>query len=42
MEILTKTGVGTTDWGIAEIGLTMVLFGRMWIFRLSKAAECFK
>jgi hypothetical protein len=31
METLTKTEVGTRDWGIAVIGLTMLLFGRMWI-----------
>ena len=28
---LTKTEVGTRDWGIAVIGLTMLLFERMWI-----------
>ena len=28
---LTKTEVGTLDWDIAVIGLTMLLFGRMWI-----------
>jgi hypothetical protein len=27
----TKTEVGTRDWDIAVIGLTMLLFGRMWI-----------
>ena len=27
METLTKTEVGTRDWGIAVIGLVMVLFG---------------
>jgi len=26
---LTKTKVGTRDWGIAVIGLTMLLFERM-------------
>jgi hypothetical protein len=26
---LTKTEVGTGDWGIAVIGLTMLLFRRM-------------
>jgi hypothetical protein len=31
MEILTKTEVGTSDLGIAEIDLTMLLFGGMWI-----------
>jgi hypothetical protein len=30
-EILTKTEVGTRDWDIAVIGLTMLLFERMWI-----------
>ena len=41
---LTKTEVGTRDWGIAVIGLTMHLFGRMWILGLWiwKAVECFK
>ena len=41
---LTKTEVGTRDWGIAVIGLTMLLFGRMWILGLWiwKAMECFK
>ena len=40
---LTKTEVGTRDWGIAVIGLT-VLFERMWIWGLWiwKAMECFK
>jgi hypothetical protein len=28
---LTKTEVGTRDWGIAVIGLTTFLFGKMWI-----------
>jgi hypothetical protein len=27
---LTKTEIGTRDWGIAVIGLTMLLFGRIW------------
>jgi hypothetical protein len=31
---LTKTEVGTRDWDIAVIGLTMLLFGRMWILEL--------
>ena len=41
---LTKTEVGTRDWSIAVIGLTMCLFGGMWILRLWiwKAVECFK
>ena len=41
---LTKTQVGARDWGIAVIGLTMLLFGRMWILGLWiwKAMECFK
>ena len=29
---LTKTEVGTRDWGIV-LGLTMLLFERMWICR---------
>ena len=41
---ITKTEVGTRDWGIAMIGLTMFLFGYMgtrglWIW---KAMECVK
>ena len=32
-ETVTKTEVGTRDWGIAETGLAMLLFGGMWIFR---------
>jgi hypothetical protein len=28
---VNKTEVGTTDWSIALIGLTMLLFGKMWI-----------
>ena len=31
---LTKTEVGTRNWGIAVIGLSMLLFGRMWILGL--------
>jgi hypothetical protein len=26
---LTKTEVGTRDWGTAVIGLTVIMFGRM-------------
>jgi hypothetical protein len=29
-----KTEVGTRDWGIVLIALTMLLFGGMWIFKL--------
>jgi hypothetical protein len=32
----TKTEVGIRDWGIAVIDLTMLLFGRMWIWGLGK------
>jgi hypothetical protein len=41
---VTKAEVGTRDWGIAVIGLTRLLFGRMWILLLWiwKAMECFK
>jgi hypothetical protein len=41
---LTKTKVGTRDWGIAVIGLTMFLFERTWILGLWiwNAVECFK
>jgi hypothetical protein len=41
---LTKTEVGTRDRGIAVIHLTMLLFGRMWIWGLWfwKAVERFK
>ena len=41
---LTKTETGTRDWDIAVIGLTIVLFGRMWIWGLWtwEAVECFK
>ena len=40
----TKTEVSTKDWSIPMIGLTMLLFGRMWVLGLwiRKAAECFK
>jgi hypothetical protein len=31
---ITKTKVGTRDWGIAVICLTMLLFGRMWFWGL--------
>ena len=42
--ILTKAEVGTRDWGIAVIGLTMLLFGRRWIlgFWIWEAVGCFK
>jgi hypothetical protein len=30
----SKTEVGTREWSIAVIGLTMLLFGRMWILGL--------
>jgi hypothetical protein len=41
---LTKTEIDNKDWGIAVIGLTMLLFEKMWIFGLWiwKAVECFK
>jgi hypothetical protein len=35
----TKTKVGTRNWGIAVVGLTMLLLRGMWI---RKAVECFK
>jgi hypothetical protein len=40
----TKTEVGTRDWVIAVISLTMFLFGRMWILGLWiwKTVEFFK
>ena len=43
-KILTKTGVGTQDLGIAVISLAMLLFDRMQIYGLWiwKAVECFK
>jgi hypothetical protein len=39
-----KAEVGTRDWNIAVIGLTMLLLGGMWSLRLwvRKAVECFK
>jgi hypothetical protein len=42
METLTKTEVGTMNWGTAVIGLTMFLFGGMWILglRIWEAVEC--
>jgi hypothetical protein len=41
---LTKTEIGTRDWGIAVIDLTMLLLGRMSILGLwiCKAMKCFK
>jgi hypothetical protein len=36
---LSKTEVGTRDWGITVIGLTMLLFGGTLV---RKAVECFK
>jgi hypothetical protein len=44
IEAPTKTEVGTRDWGIAVIGLTMLLFGSMGIseFWIRKAVECFR
>ena len=41
---LTKIEVGTRDSGIAVIGLTVLLFGRMWICGVWKwkATEHFK
>jgi hypothetical protein len=44
MKILTKTELGTRDWGIVVIGLPMLLFREMWIleFWIRKAVECFK
>ena len=41
---LTKTEIDTREWGIAVIGLTMLLFERMWIWGLWiwKVVECFK
>ena len=42
METLRKE-IGTRDWGIAMMGLTMLLFRRMWIWGLWiwEAVECF-
>jgi hypothetical protein len=34
METQTKTEVNPWDWGVAVMGLTMVLFGGMWIWGL--------
>jgi hypothetical protein len=41
---LTKIEVGTRDWGIAVIGLTMLLFEKMWILGLWiwNTMKCFK
>jgi len=41
---LTKTEVGTRNWDITIIGLTVLSFGRMWILGLWiwKAVERFK
>ena len=39
---LTKAEVSSRDWGIAALGLAMLLVGRMWIWELYKAVECFK
>jgi hypothetical protein len=41
---LTKTEIGTSYWGIAVMGLTMLLFERIWIlgFWIWNAVECFK
>ena len=36
---ITKTECGTRNWSIAMIGLTIVLFGRIWIW---KSLECLK
>jgi hypothetical protein len=40
---LTKTEVDTRDLDIAVLGITMLLFVRMWILEISiwKAMECF-
>lgn len=40
----TKTEVGTKDWGIVVIDLTMILFGGMWTLgvQIRKAVESFK
>ena len=35
---LTKTEAGTRDWGVAVMGLTMLLFGTLDL----RAMECFK
>ena len=41
---LTNIEVGTREWGVAMIALTMLLFERMWIFGLWiwNSVECFK
>jgi hypothetical protein len=41
---LTKIEIATSDWGIPVIGLTILLFGKMWIlgFWIWKVLECFK
>ena len=38
---LTKTEVGTRKWGIAVMGLNMLLFGGVWTLKLwiKKAVE---
>ena len=38
---LTKTEVSTRDWGIAMIGLTMLLFGGIMELWIRKAVEYF-
>jgi hypothetical protein len=42
METLTKAEVGTRDWGITVIGLTILLLLGMWTIGLSKALRWFK
>jgi hypothetical protein len=32
MKTLTKTEAGSRDWGIAVVGLTMLLFRGIWIW----------
>ena len=42
---VTKTEVGTSDWGIAMTGLTMLFVGGLWkTLRIwtRKVVECFK
>jgi hypothetical protein len=41
METLRQKLVPGTGRGIAIIGLTMLLFGGIWILELCKTAECF-
>ena len=42
-KILTKTEVGTRDWGFAVIGLTMLCFEEcIWGLRIWKAVDCIK